>query len=162
MNLEDIKARCEEVGECWIWQGTLLHKRFPIAKVKNVCIYAKREAWSAHHGKPVPDGMCVVNRSTKCNDPLCCNPDHLTVATRLQVLQKVVADGKLHTNTIKAKIAVARRANSKLSDEAVAEIRFGDESVAVLAARHGISEAYGYMIRRGDSRKDYSSPWRGL
>lgn len=162
MNLDDIKARCEEVGECWIWQGTVLRKRFPIAKVKNATVYPKREAWAAHHGKPVPDGMCVVNRPVKCHDPLCCNPDHLTVATKRQVLQKVVADGKLHTPTIRAKIAVAKRAGSKLSDEAVQEIRFSDEPVAVLAARHGITETYGHMIRRGHSRKDYSSPWRGL
>lgn len=162
MTLEDIKARCEEVGECWIWQGTVLRKRFPVAKANNETLYPKRLAWAAHHGKPVPDGMCVVNRPAKCHDPLCCNPDHLAAVTKRQVLQQVVDDGKLHTTKTRAKIAAAKRAGSKLSDQAVHEIRFSDEPVAVLAARHGISETYGHMIRRGDSRKDYSSPFAGL
>lgn len=161
MTLDDIKARCDEVGECWIWKGTFLRGRFPVFRAGPKTLYAKREAWVAHNGKPVPDGMCVVNKKA-CNDYKCCNPSHLTLATKKQVLQKVVADGKLHTTKIKAKIAKSKRAKSKLSDEAVAEIRYGDEPIPVLAARHGISEGYGYMIRRGDSRQDFSSPFQGL
>ncbi len=161
MTLNEIKARCEEVGECWIWQGGFLRGRFPIVKIANKSVYPKREAWKAANGKDIPAGNCVVNKKT-CNDPHCCNPDHLTTATKRQVLQRTVSDGKLHTTKVRANIAMTKRAKSKLSDEAVQEIRYSDEPVSVLAAKHGISDTYGYMIRRGNSRKDYSNPFAGL
>lgn len=161
MKLVDVKARCDEIGECWIWNGPLLRHKHPIAKVKGVTYYAKRVVWSAFHRKPIPDGMCVVNKKA-CSEQHCCNPEHLMLATKLQVLQRVVDSGKLHTTKIRAKIASTKRAKSKLSDEAVMEIRYSDEAVSSLSAKHGISEAYGHMIRRGDSRKDYANPFAGL
>lgn len=161
VNLETIKARCIECGDCWVWASTLLRGQHPIMKSKGKSFYPKRVAWELHHGKKIPEGHCVVNK-VHCANPHCCNPEHTHHLSRRRVLQMTVATGKMHTPLIKAKIAAAKRRESKLSDEAVLEFTHSDESVPVLAARHGISEAYGYMIRRGEFRKPLSSPFAGL
>lgn len=89
MTLDDIKARTEEVGECWIWQKTLLRGKTPIMKVDGRSIYPRRAVWEVHHEKPIPDGM-VVTHSKDCGDPCCCNPKHLVLVTRKAMFRRIV------------------------------------------------------------------------
>lgn len=161
MTLDDIKKRCEEVGDCWIWQRTLLRGKTPIMKIDGKSVYPRRVTWQLHNGKDIPDTMVVTHRKT-CGDPLCCNPDHLILISRKALVQRTGAEGKFSTARTKAKIAASKRKNSKLSQEAVREIIGSDESMPVLAKKHGISEAYGYMLRRGLFRREVGNPFSGL
>jgi len=161
MNLNDIKARCEEVGDCWVWQKTLLRGKTPIMKTDGKSLYPRRLAWQLHNAKDIPSSMVVTHRKS-CGDPLCCKPEHLTLMTRKALVQRTGAEGKFSTAGTKAKIAAAKRKNSKLSQEAVREFLGSDEPVPVLAKKHGISEAYGYMLRRGLFRKEVGNPFSGL
>lgn len=161
MTLDDIKARCEEIGECWIWQKTLLRGKVPVMKIAGKTVYPRRAVWQLHNGKEIPSSMVVTHRKS-CGDPLCCNPDHLTLISRKALVQRTGAEGKFSTARIKAKIAATKRKKSKLSQEAVREIIASDDSIPTLAKKHGITEAYGYMIRRGLFRREIGSPFSGL
>lgn len=161
IDIEFIKKRTRIVGECWEWTSTLLRGQHPICKVKNKTVYPKRAAWEWKHQKAVPPKMCVVNIKT-CGNDLCCNPDHLKIISKGDLLRRTISEGKLHTQLIREKIAEAKRANSKLTQEAAREFVLSDEPVPVLAKKHGISEAYGYMLRKGLFRRETANPFRGL
>lgn len=164
VTLENIKARCTEVGECWEWNLQMVQRgAIPIWSVGSKDkVYPRREAWKLHTGREVPEGCYITNFHT-CANRKCCNPEHSGPKRREKVHQNTIKSGKLHTDAIRAKISATKRAKSKLSDEAAHEIRTSTEPVPVLAKKHGISEAYGYMIRRGEHRRDYAgNPFAGL
>ena len=75
ITLEWIKSRCkvnEETG-CWEWQK---------AKDRDGYGYCRphRKTWEIIHGI-IPEGMCVCHT---CDNPSCCNPEHLWIGTSKQ------------------------------------------------------------------------------
>ena len=60
MTLNDIKARTEEVVDCWIWQKTLLRGKTPIMKIAGQSVYPRRVVWELQHGKPIPEAAVVA------------------------------------------------------------------------------------------------------
>lgn len=58
---------------CWEWQGA--RDSFGYGQAREA---THRTAWALTHG-PIPSGMCVCHR---CDNPPCCNPDHLFLGTR--------------------------------------------------------------------------------
>lgn len=70
--LEDIKARCEEVGDCWEWQLSINSCHIPQVRFDGMPRPARRVAWEMVNGT-VPPGMNVTNT---CGNHKCVNPDH--------------------------------------------------------------------------------------
>lgn len=118
--------RVNEITGCWIWQGPL-SAGYGITRRNGKVIGAHRLAYEDAKG-PIPDGMQIHHR---CEQPLCVNPDHLTVVTKKQN-----ARGR-------------RPSVSKLTPEDVYAIRRSNESRRVLAERFGITPVYVSMIRTG-------------
>ncbi len=68
----------EKSNGCWEWngyRGPKGHGQFTSYGVSSRL--AHRVAWEFTNG-PVPDGLCVLHR---CDNPPCCNPDHLFLGT---------------------------------------------------------------------------------
>jgi hypothetical protein len=66
-----------------------------------ISISAHRLAWEMAHG-PIPEGMQVLHR---CDEPRCCNPDHLFLGTASENMADMRAKGRVrnqHTVTPKA------------------------------------------------------------
>lgn len=87
---------------CWPW-----------SKRVNACGYgvtsyglAHRQVWAMKFGQ-VPKGMCVLHR---CDNPPCCNPNHLFLGTQLDNIADMVAKRR-------------QRAPRKLSEDDVRFIR---------------------------------------
>lgn len=167
LTMGDIKRHViinKESG-CWSWNGSLLRGKTPILKFKNKTVYPKRAAWVLRNRCAVPKGMCIVNTHDKsvCDDPMCINPAHTEPVTKGVVQRRTVATGMLHTQVARAKISATKSRASKLSDEAVADIRYGGDSAAQAAQKHGITEAYVHMLRKGQFRNPaIGNPFAGL
>lgn len=65
--------------QCWPWTGTTWHRReYGRFCIEDTSVTAHRFAWELHHDQQAPDGMFVCHR---CDNPPCCNPDHLFIGT---------------------------------------------------------------------------------
>lgn len=81
--LKRVLAKCQVMPSgCWEWQG------FRHAVPRHYGGTAHRgKSWRAHRlvfslaKGPIPEGMIVMH---SCDNPPCCNPDHLNLGTHLQ------------------------------------------------------------------------------
>jgi hypothetical protein len=151
-----ILARCVEVGECLEWQGPLSPGSGIYIGEGDKKLIARRVLWEKQHGE-IPHGMLVTS---SCGNPRCLK--HLACITPGQRNKRTAAAGLFSTPAVRAKVAAARRRNSKLSDEGVARIRAFEGRVPDIAAAEGVSESYAYMLRRGRFRQEFTNPFASL
>lgn len=157
--IEKIRARCAEVGDCWIWQQATSATGYPIIRLNRTCQLVRRVV-AAAMGLALAPRQPVV---TTCGERLCCNPEHIKPTTTKAVARAAAKRGAYSTHQRAAAIARARRRGGlKLTDAQVQEILTSTEPGPVIAARMGISRSYPNHIRRGAARRDYSNPRAGL
>lgn len=88
---------------CWIWLGPGWYKRkspgnrYGYIQVRiSVGVWktigTHKAMWRAMHGAP-DKGMCVCH---KCDNPRCCNPEHLWLGTHLQNMADCRAKNRYH------------------------------------------------------------------
>ena len=84
-------SKLDLVSGCWEWQ---LHRLFSGYGIMGVQLggkkYAHRAAYEEFIG-PIPDGMFVCHR---CDNPSCCNPDHLFLGTPQENMNDKVKKGR--------------------------------------------------------------------
>ncbi len=66
----------EDTG-CWEWQGSRLPTGYGHIKSERRMVKTHRVTYS-HYVGDIPDGLCVLHR---CDNPCCCNPEHLFLGT---------------------------------------------------------------------------------
>jgi len=81
------KIKLSKGNKCWEWVGTvfsLTHKDLPYGQFwwgeingKDKTISSHRAIWTLTKGA-IPDGLQVLH---KCNNSICCRPDHLYLGT---------------------------------------------------------------------------------
>jgi hypothetical protein len=64
---------------CWGWSGAL-RNGYSYLDIDGRKIRGHRLSWEIHNG-PIPDGMMVLHH---CDNPPCCNPDHLKLGDAYQ------------------------------------------------------------------------------
>lgn len=66
--------------DCWTWTRSLHNAGYGKVYVKlgYACFYTHRLTWELSRGTPIPDGLLVRH---KCDNPPCCNPNHLETGT---------------------------------------------------------------------------------
>lgn len=151
--INDIRKRCvidAETG-CWLWRGAVNSQGTPVTFLPML-------------DAPVSLGIaiCALTTGAKpavgriwypiCRNALCGNPSHRTIGTRSDVTKGTRTPA--HT----AKIALARRARSKLTEQSAAEIRDSTEKLVIIAARYGISPSQASRIRRGELWRPLGAP----
>lgn len=157
---EEIKNRCDELGDCWIWKQTTSSTGYPIMKVHGCGCQLVRRLSATLAGKTPAPRQPV---DTTCGEKLCVNPDHMRPTTPQAVAKRAAKRGAWSSVSRAAKISAARRAGRvKLTDEQVAEIRASSEPETKLAPLYGVNRSYIGRIRRGTDRKDYRNPFAGL
>lgn len=159
MTLDDIKARCEEVGDCWIWQGGCDGHGRPVLSQNRRSVYARRYVRELVDGAPVPAGKVAASR---CGDRKCISPHCSVVATTREKARMASARGAYLNPSRDAKVVLKRRAASRFSEEVIERVRQADGPAYRIAAEVDMSVSHVKAIRRGDARKPLSSPFAGL
>ena len=160
MTEKDIRDRCEEVGECWIWQQGTTSNGYPQVKLRGRGVQLVRRIAAEIAGKKLSPKQPV---ETTCWEKLCVNPAHMRPTTRSAIGKQAAQRGAFSSPTRAAKIAAARRASGvKLSDEQVDEIRESSDPGPLLAKKYGVHRSYIVKIRRGEVMRDYGNPFFGL
>lgn len=147
---------------CWEFQGAST-KRYGVVNVgsgrKRRTMLAHRAMWAITHGH-VPDDLHVCHT---CDNPPCCNPDHLFLGTDFDNVQDCIAKGR---KTPPPHPSGEQNNRAKLSDADVVDIRErfvrnyaprktggGYRSNAhELADEFGVTDANIRMIIRGVTR----------
>lgn len=156
--LDKIKSRCEEVADCWIWQGYTTKIGYPMAKIGGKAQLVRRVVCELDGRPPAPRQPVAA----RCNDKLCCKPAHLYPSS-IKVIAKAAAKrGAFSSADRAAKIAATKRAAGKLTMEKAREIRMRPESAPVLAPIYGVDKSLINKVRSGKAWRDMSSPFAGL
>lgn len=132
---------------CWEWQGARIPEGYGcicgtngLSKMEST----HRLSWRLFYG-PIPNGILVLH---KCDNPPCCNPDHLFLGTH--------GDNARDRSSKKRGGIGERNGNAKLSNAQVRELRLeykakrGD--VTKLAKKFGVSIYLVASIVQGSSR----------
>jgi hypothetical protein len=152
--VEDIRDRCyvDELTGCWLWRGATSARGYPSLWMPAL----RRVATLGHAIALLQTGRLpakgVVWYCT-CTTKNCGNPMHRAPGTRADQMRKA---GIVRSPLVRARMAAGRRVDSKLTEDAVADIRGSTEILRVVAERHGISISHASHIRRGEQRKPLS------
>ncbi len=121
----DIRSK----DECWKWKASRPGgNAYGGFRASGHHYQAHRFAFIVTIG-PIPDGMFVCH---KCDNPPCCNPDHLFVGTRLDNIRDMVSKGRHRFDfggidgKRRQRMAVRRGKDShlaKVTEEIVSSIR---------------------------------------
>lgn len=96
---------------CWNWPGDKGNRGYGRVKRRGKHLNVHRIAYEAFVG-PIPDGLLVLHH---CDNPACCNPDHLYVGTQQMNVQDRV---RRNRNAIGSRVRTA-----VLNEAKVMEIR---------------------------------------
>ncbi len=132
---------------CWPWQGA-------IARLTGYGAYtADSKSYKAHRFAfidavgLIPVGLFVCHR---CDNPPCCNPQHLFLGTAADNTADMFAKGR------QMRGAGEKHSQAKLTWEVVRSIRASSDTGIHLAARHGVSRAMVSRIRQNHAWKELS------
>ena len=129
------------VDECWPWIGARTSRGYGQIKADGTLqmLSSHRVSWSLENG-PIPDGMIICH---KCDNPPCCNPDHLFLGTH--DINAKDRDAKGRNNFL---------GNAKLTADQAAEIRGAVGTQWEIARRFGVTQSSVSLIKLGKIWKD--------
>lgn len=123
-------------GDCWEWAKGRVQQGYGRLSVGRSEVRAHRFSYELAYG-PIPEGMMVCHR---CDNPPCCNPEHLFLGTALENNQdKAEKDRTLYGED---------HHKAKLKDEDIIAIRNDPRSHRQMAAVYGVTHGLIGMIRR--------------
>ena len=128
---------------CWEWTGCRMrggkwHGAWRNGAGRTETTH--RAAWRFEHGE-IPAGVCVLHR---CDNPACCNPDHLFLGTQSDNSLDMWAKGRARPRSLRGE----EHGRAKITAEDVHTIRASGDPGVALAHRFGITRATVCAIRK--------------
>ena len=137
---------------CWVWQGATHPFGYGNIAIGGHGADGKspvrvhRAMWGLERG-PIPENMCVLH---KCDNPSCCNPDHLFLGTKADNSRDMVEKNRCNPH--------GKPTRRKLTQAKADEIRATTGMTQVrLAAKYGVSQTNISLIQ---TNKHWSTPKR--
>ncbi|MFA7238188.1 MAG: HNH endonuclease [Phycisphaeraceae bacterium] len=122
---------------CWEWTGYLNEKGYGRLRIQGRHLYAHRLSYELFCG-PLTDEQMVCH---KCDNPMCCNPEHLFLGTRGDNIRDAKAKGRNNRGV--------RNRSAKLTDDDVRAIRSARASGMLqkdIASQYGLHKNMVYYI----------------
>lgn len=145
MILQQVDKSAEPDG-CWVWTG-YTRKGYGAIFLLGKTYAVHRIVFADIHG-PIPEDMVVMHR---CDNPPCCNPAHLKLATQRENMLDMFAKGRGVTPKKEAQPKPDKKPqrgsthhNSKLTEDVVKELQYlhfvRGVSQKKLAEKYGVSQ----------------------
>ena len=131
--MERFWAKVHKTDTCWLWMGAMDNKGYGRLRYNGSDEKAHRISWLLA-GNTIPNGMVLRHAPhALCGHTQCVNPAHLSVGTRKQNGEDMVADGTSNRGI--------KHPNAKLTEAHVLEIRANieDKMHVELAKQYGVS-----------------------
>jgi hypothetical protein len=129
--------------ECWLWLASQHQFGYGQINVHGRPIAASRIAYELTNG-PIPEGLEALHT---CNNPPCCNPNHLYAGTQTDNMQDAKRAGHLYQFPLKPGTLYPK---AKLNDDKVRYIRetyaTGTVKLKDLGVQFGVSEEMIWLI----------------
>jgi len=84
------KVIVNEITDCWEFQGGKNNIGYGMIRDGKKMRTSHRVSYEEHKG-PIPHGLCVMH---SCDNPICCNPSHLSVGTHKQNTRDMMNKGR--------------------------------------------------------------------
>lgn len=151
------KVSRKDPEECWIWSASKQPSGYGqfgcersligIEQPGYTMTGAHKVAWILTNGA-IPGGLYVLH---KCDNPPCCNPNHLFLGTQIDNMQDCLKKGRHGHGTTGAK-----KHSPEMIRAAVDDYATSHDPVTKIAIRHGIAESHlrrliekhGHVIQR--------------
>ena len=142
-----LNSRIDKTGgtnKCWPWIGSIDRKRGGYGHIwwNGKLHRAHRMVYRFGVGN-IPDGMHVLH---SCDNPKCCNPEHLSLGTHAENMKQKGARKRGRG------ASGERHPKAKLTDEQVREIRSDNRSLSKIAMDYGVTKQNISAIKRNKSR----------
>jgi hypothetical protein len=122
-DLKTIRDRCEEEGDCWIWQQCVNSGGYPQASINGKQGQMVRRHAVLLSGRTLSGYRARV--ADTCGNRLCCNPDHLRLRTFSQIQSDSYRNGSRCTEAeyLSRVMRIQKAGMTKLTFEKAREIR---------------------------------------
>lgn len=146
-----LRSVVDPINGCWLWTGARNTSGYGAVRVGQRTTSPHRAVFQLATDVPVPSTLDICHR---CDVRHCVNPDHLFVGTRADNMADCARKGRIRTPNLAGDECPA----SKLTSEAVLEIRHSAEPARVLAARFGVSTSAVKIARAGKVWRSVGGP----
>jgi hypothetical protein len=127
-------SQVDKSKDCWEWVGYRNRTGYGQVAFTKAHTMTHRISWILTYGE-IPDGMLVCH---KCDNPPCCNPEHLFLGTNADNARDKAAKGRSYRPTGEKSVF------AKLTEQSVRNIRaeYNPEinSYNDLAIKYGVSK----------------------
>jgi len=165
LDLARIKAKCEEDGDCLIWNGRVHTNGAPSATEwvdgEDRYVGVRRRAYEEYHGVT----LAPTDLISTCGHPACLAKKHLEriTASERNRRRHANADVAARLRLSKSAAKVQQQLKGKLTPEQVAAIRNSEEGPYRIAKKLGVNGRVASRIKRGLSYREYAAnPFSGL
>lgn len=131
---------------CWLWTGYCGDYGYGEIGINRKVEYTHRYSWIIKNG-PIPVGLFVLH---SCDNPPCCNPDHLFLGTHKKNMEDCRSKGRNFTPRGEA------NGRTRLKNKDILKIRaLYDSGVRVIDVARGMNVSFicaYYIVKRATWR----------